>query len=301
MSSGFAVHKEMDFSYGTIQQVSPMIRRVVCPNPSPFTFYGTGTYIIGHGSVAVVDPGPALHEHVDAIMRGLGEESVSHVVVTHTHLDHSPGCGLLQQRVDAKTYGFGPHPRTGSDARGVEEGVDHEFSPDVSVRHGEVIEGERWSLECVHTPGHTSNHMCYQLREERALLSGDHVMGWSTSVIVPPDGDMGAYMKSLELLLTRDDRIFWPTHGPPVADPHKHVRAFIAHRKMREAAILRQLHDGRHNIADMLGVLYPVLAAPLQKAAALSTLATLIDLQQRGIVECDTRPEVDTDFYLKTS
>lgn len=301
MSSGFAVRKEMDFSYGVIQQVSPMIRRVVCPNPGPFTFYGTGTYIVGHGSVAVVDPGPAVDEHIDAIMRGLGDESVSDIVVTHTHLDHSPGCRLLQQRVGAKTYGFGPHPRTEPDARGVEEGVDHDFSPDVSVRHGDVIEGEGWSLECVHTPGHTSNHMCYQLREERALLSGDHVMGWSTSVIVPPDGDMGAYMTSLALLLTRDDRIFWPTHGPPVADPRKHVRAFIAHRKMREAAILKQLRDGRHNIAEMLGVLYPALAVPLQRAAALSTLATLIDLQQRGIVECDTHPEVDADFYLTIS
>jgi glyoxylase-like metal-dependent hydrolase (beta-lactamase superfamily II) len=298
VSSGVAAHKEMDFSYGNIQQVSPLIRRVVCRNPSPFTLYGTGTYIIGHGTVAVVDPGPALDEHIDAIMGGLGEETISHILVTHTHLDHSPGCRALQHRVGAKTYGFGPHPRTGPDARGVEEGVDHEFSPDVSVRHGDVLEGEGWSLACVHTPGHTSNHMCFSLCEERALLSGDHVMGWSTSVIVPPDGDMGAYMTSLELLLTRDDQVFWPTHGPPIVDPHKHVRAFIAHRRMREAAILKQLRDGRRNIADMLGALYPGLQVSLHRAAGLSTLATLIDLQQRGIVGCDTRPEVDADFYL---
>ena len=164
-------------------------------NPSPFTLYGTGTYIIGHGTVAVVDPGPAVDEHVDAIMRGLGEETVSHIVVTHTHLDHSPGCRLLQHRVDAKTYGFGPHPRTGPDARGVEEGVDHEFSPDVSVRHGEVIEGEAGRSSVSTHPATRPTTCAYQLREERALLSGDHVMGWSTSVIVPPDGDMGAYMK----------------------------------------------------------------------------------------------------------
>ncbi len=292
------MRKDMAFSYGVIEQVSPLIRRVVCKNPSPFTLYGTGTYIIGHGSVAVVDPGPAKDEHIDAILSGLGEERVSHIVVTHTHLDHSPGCRLLQPRVDAKTHGFGPHPRSGPDARGVEEGVDHAFCPDVRMHHGDLIEGNGWSLECVHTPGHTTNHMCYQLREERALLSGDHVMGWSTSVIVPPDGDMGAYMKSLELLLARDDRVYWPTHGPPIAEPHKHVRAFVAHRKMREAAILAQLGEGERTAAGMLDVLYPGLQRSLQRAAALSTLATLIDLERRGVVRSDAGPTIDAEFYL---
>ena len=172
--------RELDFEYGVSAAVSPNIRRVVANNPSPFTLYGTGTYILGHGNVAVIDPGPADPAHIDALLAATRGETITHLLVTHTHADHSPGCALLRDACDAPSYGYGPHG-AGKEEEGiiVEEGGDMDFVPDVAVRHGQVIESEGWSVECVYTPGHTSNHICYQLREERALFSGDHVMGWS--------------------------------------------------------------------------------------------------------------------------
>src|SRR5579864_5559789 len=192
--------REVTFDYGIADRVSPLIRRVVARNPSPFTFKGTGTYIVGHGQVAVIDPGPDLAAHVDAILDALRGETVTHIVVTHTHLDHSPAAAALKQATGAKTYGFGPHGSgRAEDRTGVggvtEEGGDHAFRPDIAMREGDAVQRPGWRLEAVHTPGHTSNHLCFALAEERALFSGDHVMGWSTSVIAPPDGDMRAYMR----------------------------------------------------------------------------------------------------------
>lgn len=292
------MRKDMAFSYGIIEQLSPLIRRVVCKNPSPFTLYGTGTYIIGHGSVAVVDPGPAEEQHIDAILSGLGEEWVSHIVVTHTHLDHSPGCRLLQPRVDAKTHGFGPHPLRGPDARGVEEGVDHTFCPDVRMRHGDLIEGDGWSLECVHTPGHTSNHMCYQLREERALLSGDHVMGWSTTVVSPPDGDMGAYIKSLEKLLARDDGTLLPTHGSAIEDPKTYMTALLAHRMKRVEQVAEQVAAGRQTIGEIVDAIYIDLDPRLHGGAARSVLSHLIHLIDTGRIACDGDPTEESVYSI---
>ena len=183
--------RDMTFEYGKADRVSPMIRRVVAGNPSAFTFHGTGTYIVGHGAVAVIDPGPLLDSHVDALVRALGPERVTHIVITHTHRDHSPAARPLKQATGAPTYGFGPHGSGRADGGGeVEEGADRDFVPDVRVRDGDRIEGDGWTLEAVHTPGHTSNHLCYALLEENALFPGDHVMGWSTTVVSPPDGDM---------------------------------------------------------------------------------------------------------------
>ena len=214
--------RELTFEYGHVEQIAPGIRRVIANNPSPFTFYGTGTYILGTGNVAVIDPGPADPAHIQAIVDGLKGETISHVLVTHTHMDHSPGCALLKAHTDAPTYAFGPHG-AGKLEQGVpvEEGGDMDFRPDELVKHGDVIQGDDWSVECVYTPGHTSNHMCFQLREHKALFTGDHVMGWSTSIISPPDGDMMAYMVSLELLLERDDDVYWPTHGPAITEPKR--------------------------------------------------------------------------------
>ena len=293
----------VDFTYGEVAQVAPDIRRVIARNPSPFTLHGTGTYIVGRGRVAVIDPGPALPAHIDAILRATAGETISHVLVTHTHSDHSPGCRLLAEHTDAETYGFGPHAGGPAAARAaaVEEGADWDFQPDVRVEHGEVLAGDDWTIECVHTPGHTSNHMCYALRGAAgdALFSGDHVMGWATSVISPPDGHMGSYMESLELLLRRADRVYWPTHGPPIADPERHVRAFIAHRLEREAQIRAQLGAGVTRIADMVPAMYANVAPALHGAAARSVLAAMIRMVERGEVRCAGTPALESDFQLR--
>ncbi len=277
--------RDIDFDYGAIDQVSPLIRRIVARNPSPFTYTGTGTYIIGKGQVAVIDPGPLVDGHVDALMTALKGETVSHILITHTHLDHSPAAAPLKAATGAMTYGYGPHGQ-GKLETGVviEEGGDQDFKPDVTVRHGDMIEGNGWIIDCVYTPGHTSNHMCFGLRDERALFTGDHVMGWSTSVIGPPDGDMTAYLNSLKLLLTRDDEIFWPTHGPPVRDPRPFVEAFIAHREEREAQITACLARGIGTIKDMVTTMYAGIDTRLHPAAALSVYAHLIHMIAMGRV-----------------
>ncbi|MCB1693079.1 MAG: MBL fold metallo-hydrolase, partial [Pseudomonadales bacterium] len=236
---------QFDFKYGELQELTPLVRRIIANNPSGFTFRGTGTYVIGRGEVAVIDPGPMMPEHIEALKQSLAGETVTHILITHTHMDHSPAAAPLKDFWKAKTYGYGPHG-AGKVEQGVqvEEGGDMDFVPDVTVRHGDVIEGNGWTVECVYTPGHTSNHICYALKEERALFTGDHVMGWSTSVISPPDGDMTEYMRSLELLLERDDEIYWPTHGTCIQDVKNYVRAFIDHRLEREQQIVDCLSQG---------------------------------------------------------
>jgi glyoxylase-like metal-dependent hydrolase (beta-lactamase superfamily II) len=289
--------RELEFEYGTVAEVEPGIRRVIANNPSPFTLYGTGTYILGTGEVAVVDPGPADPAHIQAIIDALPGETITHVLVTHTHMDHSPGCALLKAHTDAPTYAFGPHG-AGKIEEGVpvEEGGDMEFKPDVLVSHGDVIEGGNWSVECVYTPGHTSNHMCFQLRESRALFTGDHVMGWSTSIISPPDGDMMAYIVSLELLLERDDRVYWPTHGPAIIDPSSHVKAFIAHRQDREAQIMRCVEDGVGLIKDMVPLMYLDTPEFMYPAAARSTLAAIEYLVKRGALEASNGVALESTY-----
>ena len=216
MSEPLPYVRELDFSYGAVAQVSPLIRRVIAHNPSVFTFHGTGTYIVGHGKVAIIDAGPDLAQHVDAVLAAVRGETVTHLIVTHTHIDHSPATRHIKAATGAETYGFGPHG--GGEGPAVEEGADRDFVPDHRLADGAVVAGDGWTLEAVHTPGHTSNHLCFALAEERALFSGDHVMGWSTTVVSPPDGDMGAYMVSLEKLKGRDEETYWPTHGPPIPE-----------------------------------------------------------------------------------
>lgn len=292
--------RELEFEYGEVAGVAPDIRRVIANNPSAFTFYGTGTYIIGRGEVAVVDPGPPDDGHIQAILRATAGETITHMLVTHTHMDHSPGCRLLAEHTDAKTYGFGSHGAgKAEDGVIVEEGGDMDFAPDVIVRHGELIEGQGWSVECVHTPGHTSNHICYAFGRERTLFSGDHVMGWSTSVISPPDGDMADYMASLELLLMRDDAVYWPTHGPAITDPKPHVRAFIEHRREREREILQCLAAGPRRIAEMVPTMYANVPGYLHAAAARSVFATMALLIDRGDVACDGDLAVGGTYRLR--
>jgi glyoxylase-like metal-dependent hydrolase (beta-lactamase superfamily II) len=293
--------REFSFEYGRLEPVAPNVRRIVARNPSPFTFRGTGTYVIGSGEVAVIDPGPDLPEHVEALLTGLAGERVTHILITHTHRDHSPAAAALKAATGAPTWGFGPHAGGVRGELGVEEGGDWDFVPDVAVRDGERIAGRGWRFEAVHTPGHTSNHLCFALEDSGILFSGDHVMGWSTSVISPPDGDMAAYMASLDKLLGRLDTVYWPTHGPAIGEPQRHVRAFIAHRREREAGILDCLSAGVEQTDGIVERLYVDLQPGLRRAAGRSVQAHLIDLVERGIVECDGPPTVEARYRLARS
>ena len=290
---------ELTFDYGASDQVSPLIRRVIAKNPGPFTFTGTGTYIVGQGEVAVIDPGPADTEHILALMDALEGEAVSHILITHTHLDHSPAAVALQNLTGAQTYGFGPHG-AGKRAHGieVEAGGDMDFVPDVKITGGEILAGPNWTLEALYTPGHTSNHMCFALAEEKAVFTGDHVMGWSTTVIAPPDGDMAAYLKSLMLLTDREDLVYWPTHGPCINAPVEFVSSLITHRQEREKSILKALQDGISKISDMVPVIYTDLDPRLHMAAGLSVLAHLIHLHDKNMVTSDGDPGLTTDFRI---
>ena len=286
---------ELDFEHRRCDRVAPLIRRVIARNPSPFTFHGTGTYIVGEGEVAVIDPGPALADHVQALLAAVAGERVTHILVTHTHLDHSPATALLKSATGAPSYGFGPHGGR-SDAAQVEEGADHDFRPDHVIGDGAVIAGSGWTIEAVHTPGHTSNHLCFALREQAALFTGDHVMGWSTTVVSPPDGDMRAYRASLEKLLARADAVYWPTHGPAIPGPKGFVRSLIQHRHEREAAISRCLEQGIDRIPAMVAVIYEAVDRRLHGAAQRSVLAHLIDMIASGKAACDGAPTVASVF-----
>ncbi|MBI3676663.1 MAG: MBL fold metallo-hydrolase [Proteobacteria bacterium] len=288
--------RDFEANYGASESVSPLIRRVLAKNPSAFTFKGTGVYIVGNRDVAVIDPGPDLAEHIEALKHALKGLNVTHILVTHTHADHSPAAKWLKEFTGAKTYGYGPHG-SGKAEEGVkvEEGGDMEFAPDVAVRDGDIVRGEGWTIECVFTPGHTSNHMCYALREEKALFTGDHVMGWSTTVVTPPDGDMRAYMASLRKLLARDDRVLYPTHGAPVTNPKPFIQAYIDHRLEREAQILACIRDGLSTIPQMVARMYADVDKRLHPAASRSVLAHLIQLVAEGRV----KPEESRYFLTK--
>ena len=273
--------------YGENIRVSPLIARVLAPNPGPFTFRGTGVYIVGSQNVAVIDPGPDIPAHLDALKAALTGKHVTHILLTHTHNDHSPAAAPLKAWSGAKTYAYGPHPRGEETGVKIEEGGDMAFEPDVRVRDGDILAGDGFTIECVYTPGHTSNHMCYALREEQALFSGDHVMGWSTTVVAPPDGDMAAYRASLAKLIARDDRVLWPTHGGPIRDPKPFLKAYLVHRAEREAQILGCLRHGVTTIPEIVARLYVDVEKRLYPAAGMSVLAHLIEMVQQGRVVAD--------------
>jgi glyoxylase-like metal-dependent hydrolase (beta-lactamase superfamily II) len=279
--------RELAFEYGRCDQVSPLIRRVIARNPGPFTYTGTGVYIVGRGEVAVVDPGPDLPEHFEALKAALAGERVTHVLVTHHHLDHSPLARPLAALFGAKVHGRAAPASHGEAAPGLEEGADDRFQPDVELADGDVISGPGWTLEAVTTPGHTSNHVCFALKEENALFSGDHIMGWSTTVITPPDGDMGDYFASLAKVRTRNFDTLWPTHGAPVREVGPFVDAYIAHRRAREAQILEALGAGFTAIPAMVPSLYAAVDPRLHPAAALSVLAHMNQLVKEGRVIAD--------------
>ncbi|MGE5723127.1 MAG: MBL fold metallo-hydrolase [Sphingomonadales bacterium] len=265
------------------EQPHPLIRRLLAPNPSPFTWQGTQTYIVGRGEVAVIDPGPDIPEHVEALIDAVAGEKVAAILCTHTHRDHSPASRPLHAATGAPVIGCAPLVLSDKGPR-ADLGFDAEYQPHHVLADGALVSADGWTIEAVATPGHTSNHLCFALREAKALFTGDHVMGWSTTVVAPPDGDMAAYMASLGKLLERDEEIYFPTHGPPIEEPRRFVARLIGHRRLRERQILRQLEAGEGSIPQIVGRLYVGLDERLLEAAGRSVLAHLIDLERRGKV-----------------
>lgn len=307
-----------DPHYGEVVQVSSLVRRVIARNPSKYTYLGTGTYIVGHGDVAVIDPGPTIDGHRDALAAALAGETVRTILVTHCHGDHSPLAAWLKETTGAPTVAFGPHgavddepdepdPEDVSSADESEapdshdepkETLDLDFDPDVRVADGDMAAtGPGYTVRAVHTPGHTSNHTCFALDEERALFTGDHIMGWSTTIVSPPDGDMRAYVDSLRKVQGRADATLWPTHGAPVTDPSPFLQAYLDHRLEREAQVLEMVRAGVTKIVDIVDVLYADVKPELHKPARRSVLAHLVKLVDDGEVACDTdRPRVRSHY-----
>ena len=325
------------FVYGASEPVAPLVWRVIAENPSKFTYHGTGTYIVGRpgGDVAVIDPGPRLDSHRDALAVAQAGSRVRAILVTHCHADHSPLAAWLRDESGAATFAYGPHgddtwdigedpvvddvvdvvdgaaePGGGSDGTSgavssaeepvVEESTDRDFTPDVAVRTGDaVVDGDGWSMTALHTPGHTSNHTCFVLDDgtTRTLFTGDHVMGWSTTVVAPPDGDMTAYLESLRVVAGRRDDVAIPTHGPPITDPAGFVNDLIEHRLQREAQVLTAVRDGIDTIPAMVELLYAAVRKELHKPARRSVLAHLVKLLDDGLVVADTpRPRLDARY-----
>jgi glyoxylase-like metal-dependent hydrolase (beta-lactamase superfamily II) len=291
--------RDMAFEYGRPDQLSPLVRRIVARNPGPFTFTGTGTYLVGRGEVAVIDPGPDLPEHLEAILQALAGERIVAIATTHTHRDHSPLAGALAAASGAPVWGL-PAPEI-VEAEGIvrlDEGHDAGFRPDHEPFDGERVKGSGWTLEAVTTPGHASNHVCWALEQEGALFSGDHVMGWSTTVVSPPDGDMGDYYASLDKVAARGFRRLIPTHGPPVVEVAPFLAAYKAHRLERERQILEQLGRGPARIAEMVLRVYADTDPRLHPAAARSMLAHLIHLVDAGRAVSEGPPAADSLYRL---
>jgi glyoxylase-like metal-dependent hydrolase (beta-lactamase superfamily II) len=276
--TGIRFYRDFEFEYSVLETVSPLVRRIVARNPGAFTGPGTGTFVIGRGRVALIDPGPALSSHVQAILHALRNETIENILITHSHVDHWPATEAIRRATGASVYGWGDRGGYG-------------FVPDHAMRDGDTLEGPGeapgWHITAVHTPGHASDHLCFALDEERTLFSGDHVMGWSTSVIIPPDGSLGDYMRSLAKLLPRNDAVYLPTHGPAITDPKSHVTAFIAHRNERTAAILARLAEGQATIPEIVRSVYVDVSPGLHGAAALSVEAHLIELMREGKVAAE--------------
>lgn len=335
--AGPSFNLDHSVEYGIAEQVSPLVQRVTCQNPSRFTFTGTGTYLIGGDDVMVVDPGPTDDAHVDALVAALDGRNVTHFLITHTHGDHSPAATVLKTHIDAPTVGFGPHPldrpaldddgdddadaddpggfgfdpidedpdETNDDESEEDKGYksehahDWDFEPDIRLGHGDTVAGAGFAIEALHTPGHISNHLCFALDAERALFSGDHVMGWSTTIIPPPDGNLNSYLDSLRLLLPRDDEVYYPTHGAPITDPMTLVPALLTHRESRTEQITACLRDGIDTIKEMVLRMYTHVDAKLYPAAGASVMSHLVAMHQIGVVVCsDESPKPRSRYTL---
>lgn len=273
-----------DAPTGLAMALDPLVTRILAPNPSPFTYTGTQSYLVGTAELAVIDPGPDEPAHLEALVAAIAGRKLVAILCTHTHRDHSPAAAPLKALTRAPIIGCAPLSLVDAGPR-ADAAFDTSYTPDRVLADGEAVTGAGWTLTAVTTPGHTSNHLCFALAENGALFSGDHVMGWSTTVVAPPDGDMAAYMHSLDKLMARsEDRIYFPAHGEPIERPHRFVRGLIGHRKQREGQILRLLKAGTGAVPDMVARMYAGLDPRLNGAAGRSVLAHLIDLRDRGLV-----------------
>ena len=282
----------MQFAYGEPRELAPGVVRIVANNPSPFTFKGTNTYIVGTGGeVALIDPGPADRVHLEAILKTIGTRRLTHILITHTHHDHTDGLPALLAATGSKTAGFGHHALSSGGKRISTSGsefVDRDFVPDIPLADGQTLEGNGWAFQALHTPGHAPDHLCFVLAGTGVLFSGDHVMSWNTSVVAPPEGNMGDYVRSLEKLTGRSDSVYFPGHGGQFEDPQRLVKAFLLHRRMRENAILDCIRDGNATVRGIVPVLYRDLDVRLINAASLSVLAHVEHLIERGLVRSET-------------
>ena len=284
---------------GEVVEASPLVRRLIAPNGGPFTFTGTCSYLVGRGHVAVIDPGPDDAAHIAALMQATQGETIAHILVTHTHRDHSPGARRLRALTGAPILGCKPHATIEHAPSGrLDASHDLDHDPDHVMEDGETLQGAGYYLTAVHTPGHASNHLCFAFAQENALFSGDHVMAWSTTIVGPPDGHMSDYMASLEKLRARAEAIYWPGHGAPVRDPQRFLRALVGHRRYRESAIVTAIDAGLDTIPAIVTKIYDGLDPRLTGAASLSVLAHLEDLVARGVVDAGG-PATLTAHYLR--
>jgi glyoxylase-like metal-dependent hydrolase (beta-lactamase superfamily II) len=302
MSEDIPFDRSFDLPPGRVEQVMPGVRRLLVDNPGPFTFKGTLTYIVGKDRVAIIDPGPIEEAHIAALLDAVRGETVTHILVTHTHRDHSPAAACIKAATGAKTYGEGPHRAARAlhigEAPPLEASADRDFRPDIALADGATVSGPGWRLEAVTTPGHTANHMAFALAGTGVLFSGDHVMAWSTPVVAPPDGAMSDYMASLERLSRRTETLYFPGHGGAVRDAPRFVQQYIAHRRAREASILGQLAAGDADIPALVRSIYSGLDPRLTRAAGLSVLAHLEDLAARGLIVTEGAPSIEGRYRL---
>jgi glyoxylase-like metal-dependent hydrolase (beta-lactamase superfamily II) len=302
MSEDIPFDRSFDLPPGRVEEVMPGVHRLLANNPGPFTFKGTVSYIVGKGRVAIIDPGPLDEAHIAALIDAVRGETVTHVLVTHTHRDHSPAAARIKAATGARTCGEGPHRAARTlhvgEAPRLEASADRDFQPDLVLADGETISGPGWTLEAVATPGHTANHMAFALKDTAVLFSGDHVMAWSTPIVAPPDGAMSDYVASLEKLGRRAQTLYFPGHGGAVRDAPRFVQQYIRHRRAREASILKRLAVGETDIPTLVGAIYLGLDPRLTKAAGLSVLAHLEDLTARGLVATQGAPAIDGRYRL---
>jgi glyoxylase-like metal-dependent hydrolase (beta-lactamase superfamily II) len=302
MSDDIPFDKTFDLPPGQVEEAAPGVRRILCNNPGPFTFKGTVSYIVGRGAVAIIDPGPLDEAHIAALLDAVRGETVTHIFVTHTHRDHSPSAARIKAATGAPVYAEGPHrasrPRFESEKHNPESGADRDFKPDIAVKNGDMIEGMGWRLEAVATPGHTANHLAFAWPERTINFVGDHVMGWSTSIVAPPDGSMIDYMASLDRLARRDEDLYFSGHGPEIPDGPRYVRYLERHRRAREASILHRLSKGEADIPTMVRAIYIGIDPRLTNAAGYSVLAHLEDLVARGIVTTDGDPVIGGTYRM---
>jgi glyoxylase-like metal-dependent hydrolase (beta-lactamase superfamily II) len=302
MADDIPFDKTLDLAPDTVDEVMPGVRRVMADNPGPFTFKGTMSYIIGRGKVAIVDPGPADDKHIAALLDAVRNETVTHIFVTHTHRDHSPAVPAIKAATGATVYAEGPHrtarPLRIGEQKRLDSSGDLDFRPDVMLKDGEVVTGDGWSVEAITTPGHCANHMAYALKDTDVLFAGDHVMGWATTIVAPPDGAMSDYMASLNKLAKRPEQIYFPGHGPAIKEATRFVNYLILHRKAREDSIVHRLGKGETDIPSIVRASYIGIDPRLIGAAGLSVLAHLEDLVTRGVVATNGAPALDGVYRL---